>query len=97
MGVDDDDESAGRSIGGFQAAKDYIDPSTGQRCAFHGLEDNEDDFFCGPATNGIDYLRMVRYVVFCLVFISTRGLTSHATAAFSCLRVYIHADLNGAL
>ena len=45
---------------GFHAAKGYIDPSTGQRGAFPGLEEYGDDFFGGPANDGIDYLRMVR-------------------------------------
>ncbi|KAF8453899.1 hypothetical protein BDZ91DRAFT_853132 [Kalaharituber pfeilii] len=44
----------------FKAARGYIDPTTGQRGAFPGFEDSGDDFFCGPALDGMDYLRMVR-------------------------------------
>lgn len=55
-GYDNEDENSF----GFQAAKGYIDPTTGQRGAFPGLEGFRDDFFCGPANDGIDYLRMVR-------------------------------------
>ena len=55
-GYDNEDENSF----GFQGAKGYIDPSTGQRGAFPGLEEYGDDFFCGPASDGIDYLRMVR-------------------------------------
>jgi len=46
----------------FQAARGYIDTSTGQRGAFPGLEEYGDEFFCGPANDGMDYLRMVRFV-----------------------------------
>ncbi len=39
-----------------------IDPTYGQRGAFPGLEDpgGEDDLFYGPASDGLEYLRMVR-------------------------------------
>ena len=38
-----------------------VDPSTGLRSAFPGLEANHDnDLFYGPALDGLDYLRMVR-------------------------------------
>ncbi|KAF8420425.1 hypothetical protein EV426DRAFT_576363 [Tirmania nivea] len=47
-------------LSGFKAARGYIDTSTGQRGAFPGLEEYGDDFFCGPASDGMDYLRMVR-------------------------------------
>lgn len=53
---DDDNE-----LGKFESSRGYIDPSTGQRGAFPGLENYDDDFF-GPPMDGIDYLRMVRYV-----------------------------------
>lgn len=43
----------------FDASKGYIDPTTGQRGAFPGLEGEPDDFY-GPANDGMDYLRMVR-------------------------------------
>jgi len=55
-GNEDDD------LSGFKAAKGYIDASTGQRGAFPGLEEYGDELFCGPANDGMDYLRMVRYV-----------------------------------
>ncbi|KAL7276021.1 hypothetical protein RUND412_001016 [Rhizina undulata] len=44
---------------GFEAARGYVDPSTGQRGAFPGLEEDDGEFY-GPANDGIDYLRMVR-------------------------------------
>ncbi|KAL2037857.1 hypothetical protein N7G274_009331 [Stereocaulon virgatum] len=37
-----------------------IDPTYGQRGAFPGLDDSEDGLFYGPASDGIQYLRMVR-------------------------------------
>lgn len=37
----------------------FLDATTGQIGAFPGLTDNNDLFY-GPASNGIDYLRMVR-------------------------------------
>ena len=39
-----------------------IDPTYGQRGAFPGLDDFHDDnnLFYGPASDGIEYLRMVR-------------------------------------
>ncbi|KAG0138578.1 hypothetical protein HOY82DRAFT_545268 [Tuber indicum] len=43
----------------FDAGKGYIDPNTGQRGAFPGLEGDPGDFY-GPASDGMDYLRMVR-------------------------------------
>ncbi|PWW79928.1 hypothetical protein C7212DRAFT_341080 [Tuber magnatum] len=43
----------------FDASKGYVDPATGQRGAFPGLEGGPDDFY-GPANDGMDYLRMVR-------------------------------------
>ncbi len=61
----------GHSSEGFQGAasseRGRIDPSTGLRSAFPGLDDDDDHdgdggggLFYGPATNGIEYLRMVR-------------------------------------
>ncbi|RPB24072.1 hypothetical protein L211DRAFT_824569 [Terfezia boudieri ATCC MYA-4762] len=47
-------------MSGFNIARGYIDASTGQRGAFPGLEEYGDEFFCGPANDGMDYLRMVR-------------------------------------
>ena len=39
-----------------------IDPTYGQRSAFPGLDDPHDDnaLFHGPASDGLEYLRMVR-------------------------------------
>jgi regulator of vacuolar morphogenesis len=35
----------------------------GQRGAFPGLDDGSDELFYGPADDGMEYLRMVRYVL----------------------------------
>ena len=43
----------------FDKAGGFIDPSTGQRGAFPGLENYGEDFY-GPPADGIEYLRMVR-------------------------------------
>jgi hypothetical protein len=45
----------------FDAPRGYIDPNTGQRGAFPGLEGFDEDFY-GPPQDGLDYLRMVRCV-----------------------------------
>ena len=39
-----------------------VDPIYGQRSAFPGLDevDNDDGLFYGPASDGLEYLRMVR-------------------------------------
>ena len=39
-----------------------VDPTYGQRGAFPGIDgaDGEDDLFYGPASDGLEYLRMVR-------------------------------------
>ena len=44
------------------AAQSKIDPTYGQRGAFPGLDDlgGEDELFYGPASDGLEYLRMVR-------------------------------------
>ena len=44
------------------ATQPQVDPTYGQRGAFPGLEDNddEDELFYGPASDGLEYLRMVR-------------------------------------
>lgn len=70
-GDDFNDGRGGRGEGGgslglagaFTATRGYTDPVTGQRGAFPGLDDGGDGFFCGPAYSGMDYLRMVRYVI----------------------------------
>ncbi|KAI5801506.1 hypothetical protein DFH27DRAFT_556998 [Peziza echinospora] len=56
--TDDADDDDG--VSAFKAARGYFDPSTGQRGAFPGLDEDGDAFFCGPANDGMDYLRMVR-------------------------------------
>jgi hypothetical protein len=60
---DGGDDSQGNK---FDASRGYVDPSTGQRGAFPGLENCDEDFF-GPPQHGLDYLRMVRYVALGLV------------------------------
>ena len=37
--------------------------STGQVGAFPGLDHDDDELFYGPPSDGIEYLRMVRYVL----------------------------------
>lgn len=46
----------------FDAPRGYVDPKTGQRGAFPGLEGFDEDFY-GPPQDGLDYLRMVRCVL----------------------------------
>ena len=43
-------------------AQPRVDPTYGQRGAFPGLEDSADGdvLFYGPASDGVEYLRMVR-------------------------------------
>lgn len=43
-------------------ARSKIDPTYGQRGAFPGLDgaSGDDDLFYGPASDGLEYLRMVR-------------------------------------
>ncbi|KAL9594049.1 MAG: hypothetical protein Q9179_005579, partial [Wetmoreana sp. 5 TL-2023] len=45
-----------------QSSKAPVDPTYGQRSAFPGLDDpaEEDALFYGPASDGLEYLRMVR-------------------------------------
>lgn len=40
--------------------KPRADPTTGLKSAFPGLEDDDDQLFYGPASDGLEYLRMVR-------------------------------------
>jgi hypothetical protein len=57
-----DDSTGGGGGGGdldFDNSKGYIDPTTGQRGAFPGLDGHDGDFY-GPAYDGLDYIRMVR-------------------------------------
>ncbi|KAA8914613.1 hypothetical protein FN846DRAFT_477800 [Sphaerosporella brunnea] len=51
-----DDDGGGPK---FDASRGYLDPATGQRGAFPGLERDQEEFF-GPPMDGLDYLRMVR-------------------------------------
>lgn len=37
-----------------------MDPTYGQRGAFPGLDDAGDELFYGPASDGLEYLKMVR-------------------------------------
>ena len=58
-----DDEKvkqAGGLFGGLSTGK--IDPNYNQRGAFPGLDEDDEDGFVGPAFDGMQYLRMVRYV-----------------------------------
>ncbi|KAL8748322.1 MAG: hypothetical protein Q9184_007395 [Pyrenodesmia sp. 2 TL-2023] len=49
-------------MNGDAASKAQVDPTYGQRSAFPGLDDTaeEDTLFYGPASDGLEYLRMVR-------------------------------------
>jgi hypothetical protein len=61
-----DTQEAGSSYDVDERAKretPYIDDLTGQTGAFPGLGTETDELFYGPARDGIDYLRMVRYVL----------------------------------
>ena len=52
----DDDEG-----NGTKAAQPKVDQTYGQRGAFPGLDEGEDEqLFYGPASDGLEYLRMVR-------------------------------------
>lgn len=43
------------------ALQPRVDPTYGQRGAFPGLDErNEDSLFYGPASDGLEYLHMVR-------------------------------------
>lgn len=44
------------------SSESRIDPTYGQRGAFPGLDDsnNDEELFYGPASDGLEYLRMVR-------------------------------------
>ncbi|KAL8936209.1 MAG: hypothetical protein Q9211_004302, partial [Gyalolechia sp. 1 TL-2023] len=45
----------------FSSSQGKVDPTYGQRGAFPGLDDtaSENDLFYGPASDGLEYLRMV--------------------------------------
>lgn len=47
---------------GYSPSQAQVDPTYGQRGAFPGLDDvtSEADLFYGPASDGLEYLRMVR-------------------------------------
>lgn len=55
---DDDSEQDDNVPKGHE--KSRVDASTGQKGAFPGLDDDTDELFYGPASDGIEYLRMVR-------------------------------------
>ena len=46
----------------LSSSQPRLDPTYGQRGAFPGLDDgnNDDGLFYGPASDGLEYLRMVR-------------------------------------
>ena len=51
----------GRSVNKYGEVASRIDPSTGLRSAFPGLDDRDNgEIFYGPANDGMDYLKMVR-------------------------------------
>ncbi|KAL8913552.1 MAG: hypothetical protein Q9171_001635 [Xanthocarpia ochracea] len=49
-------------VNASQSTTAQVDPTYGQRSAFPGLDSlaSEDDYFYGPAVDGLEYLRMVR-------------------------------------
>lgn len=51
----DEDETSGPST-----IQPRVDPTYGQRGAFPGLDDDGDELFYGPASDGLEYLKMVR-------------------------------------
>ena len=57
--LDQDDDEIPQSTSGAQSR---VDPTYGQRGAFPGLDDfnGEEELFYGPASDGLEYLRMVR-------------------------------------
>ena len=56
--LNDDD---GGDESSSKAPQPRVDPTYGQRGAFPGIEgDEEDTLFYGPASDGLEYLRMVR-------------------------------------
>lgn len=44
----------------FSKQQPRSDPIYGQKGAFPGLEDDDDELFYGPPSDGLEYLRMVR-------------------------------------
>lgn len=67
-GVDDDIPRIQPSV------QPRVNPTYGQRGAFPGLDDDPDDekVFYGPASDGLEYLQMVRYVFSVFVFLLQR-------------------------
>jgi hypothetical protein len=57
---DDSDESYDHP---FSSEQPRSDPIYGQKGAFPGLDDNDDELFYGPPADGLEYLRMVRLVL----------------------------------
>lgn len=58
-----DSETEDHGLGSLPQGKPQpkVDPVYGQRSAFPGLED-DDELLYGDPSDGIEYLRMVRYV-----------------------------------
>ena len=55
--LDDDDDEENPT----KAAQPKVDQTYGQRGAFPGLDEGDDEqLFYGPASDGLEYLRMVR-------------------------------------
>jgi hypothetical protein len=54
-------EDGGATGIAYPNAQPRVDPVTGQRGAFPGLDDfDPSELFYGPANDGLEYLRMVR-------------------------------------
>jgi hypothetical protein len=47
----------------FSSEQPRSDPIYGQKGAFPGLDDHDDELFYGPPSDGLEYLRMVRLVL----------------------------------
>lgn len=58
LGYDDDGYNAPSTTA--SAEQPRLDPMYGMRGAFPGLDDHLDELFYGPASDGLEYLRMVR-------------------------------------
>ena len=46
----------------FSNEQPRLDQTYGQKGAFPGLDENDDELFYGPPSDGLEYLRMVRLV-----------------------------------
>ena len=47
----------------FSSEQPRLDQTYGQKGAFPGLDENDDELFYGPPSDGLEYLRMVRLVL----------------------------------